>query len=349
MKVLITHEIFPPEFMRGGEIVTYKLANLLIKNGHSVKILTSGDPKIKFYKGIETIRIPINRYAMNLIFPIVLKYASWADIIQTSSGNLCFPSWLAAKILKKPICCYVHHIFGPYWKDVRGPILGRLFEIFEKFFLSRDFDAIIFQNNSSLQLGKRIGLNAKKIFMVHPGIDFKKFKIGKKEDFVLFVGTTSMDKPLVNIKGMKYLIDCASELPEVKFVIVGGGKGLEELKKTSPKNVIFKGVMKGKQLFKLYSHALIFCLPSLAEGFGLTILEAMASGCAIVSTIDLGQKGVLIKPKSSAQIRNAIEYLFKNRAKAIKMGQKNRELAKKFTWDKFINDIINIYDSITRK
>jgi len=349
MKVLITHEIFPPEFLRGGELLTYRIAHFLVKNGHSVKVLTSGNPKIKSYMGIETIRIPINRYAMNLIFPIVLKYASWADLIQTSSGNLCLPSWFAAKILKKPICCYVHHIFGHYWKDVRGPLLGRLFENLEKFFLSKDFDAIIFQNKSSLRLGKKIKLKAKKSFLIHPGIDFKKFKIRKKEEFVLFVGTTSMDKPLANIKGVKYLIECARKLPEVKFIIVGGGKGLEELKKTSPNNVVFKGALRGNPLFDIYSRALIFCLPSLAEGFGLTILEAMASGCAIVSTVDLGQKGILIKPKNSNQIKNAIEHLLKNRAESIEIGKENRRLVRKFTWDKFFKDIIKIYNSIIRK
>jgi hypothetical protein len=52
MKVLITHEIFPPEFKGGGEFLMLKIAKLLVKNGFSVKVLTSGNPKIKFYEGI---------------------------------------------------------------------------------------------------------------------------------------------------------------------------------------------------------------------------------------------------------------------------------------------------------
>jgi glycosyltransferase involved in cell wall biosynthesis len=323
-----------------------KIAKLLVKNGFSVKVLTSGNPKIKFYEGIETIRIPINRYAMNLTLPIILKHASWADLILTTSGNFCFPSWVAGKILKKPVVCYVNHILGPYWKDVRGPILGRIFEFFEKIFLSRDFDAIIFQNNSALALGKRIGLKAKKIFLVHPGIDFKKFKTGKKENVVLFVGSVSMDDSLVRLKGLKYLVDAARMLPNIKFIIVGGGLGLEKLKKISPRNVIFKGVLKGKALIEVYSKSLVFCLPSLSEGFGLSILEAMASGCTIVSTIDLGQKGILIKPKSSEEIVKAIKYFLENREKALKYGKENLRLAKNFTWKKFSNNLIKIIDEI---
>jgi glycosyltransferase involved in cell wall biosynthesis len=346
MKVLITHEIFPPEFKGGGEFLMLKIAKLLVKNGFSVKVLTSGNPKIKFYEGIETIRIPINRYAMNLTLPIILKHTSWADLILTTSGNFCFPSWVAGKILKKPVVCYVNHILGPYWKNVRGPISGRIFEFFEKIFLSRDFDAIIFQNNSALALGKRISLKAKKIFLLHPGIDFKKFKTGKKENVVLFVGSVNMDDSLVRLKGLKYLVDAARMLPNIKFIIVGGGLGLEKLKKISPRNVIFKGVLKGKALTEVYSKSLIFCLPSLSEGFGLSILEAMASGCAIVSTIDLGQKGILIKPKSSEEIVKAIKYFLENKEKALKYGKENLRLAKNFTWKKFSDDLIKIINEI---
>jgi glycosyltransferase involved in cell wall biosynthesis len=347
MKVLITHEIFPPEFKGGGEFLMLKIAKLLAKNGFSVKVLTSGNPKIKFYEGIETIRIPINRYAMNLTLPIILKHASWADLILTTSGNFCFPSWVAGKILKKPVVCYVNHILGPYWKDVRDPILGRIFEFFEKIFLSRDFDAIIFQNNSALALGKRIGLKAKKIFLVHPGIDFKKFKTGKKENVVLFVGSVSMDDSLVRLKGLKYLVDAARMLPNIKFIIVGGGLGLEKLKKISPKNVIFKGVLKGKALTEVYSKSLIFCLPSLSEGFGLSILEAMASGCAIVSSIDIGQADKIIERKNSEEIAERIVYLLDNKKFAIQIGRKNRNLAKGYNWKRFEKFFVNLFKSIS--
>jgi glycosyltransferase involved in cell wall biosynthesis len=350
MKVLIAHEIFPPEFVGGGENLMLKICLGLKERGIDVKVLTSGNPKIKSYKGIETIRIPVNRYLMNLAFFQVLKHAKDVDLIQASSGNLCFPSWLAAKLLNKPICCYVHHILNGYWKDVRGIFVGSLFENFEKFFISRDYDAIIFQNNSALKLGKKIGLNAKRIFMLQPGIDWEKFQVKReKEPFVLFVGSMNMNDALIRLKGIEYLLDAARMLPDVKFFIVGGGKALKKLKRDSPKNVVFTGTLVGEPLIELYARAQIFCLPSLSEGFGLTILEAMASGCAIVSTIDLGQEGILIKPKSSEQIKNAIEFLLKNPAKALRMGKKNRKIAKKFTWDNFLESLLKIYSLIAKR
>jgi len=350
MKILITHEIFPPEYAGGGEFLMMRIAKMLSRKGHSIKVLTSGNPRIKKHNGIETIRIPINRYGMNLALSQIVKHAKDIDIIQTSSGNTCFPSWIAAKMLNKPICCYVHHILGPYWKDVRGISAGSLFEFMEKKFLIRSYDAVIFQNKSSMKLGLKIGVEKKRTHLINPGVDYRKFQMKnvRKEPFVLFVGNFSMNKEMCRVKGVEYLIEAGKRLPNIKFVIVGGGDHLSKLKKNSPKNVVFTGPLRGERLIKLYNQALVYCLPSLAEGFGLTLLEAMASGCSIVSTIGIGQKGILVKQKNVAELVKAIQKYFNNPSLAMRIGKENRNLAKKFTWDRFINEFIRIYNLIKR-
>lgn len=349
MKILITHELFLPDRVGGGEMLMYRISKELIKKGHSVKVLTTGNPKIKKYDGIKTIRIPVNRYMMNLLFPIIAYHARDVDVIQTSSGNMCFPSWVAAKILNKPVCCYVHHIFGSYWKDVRGKIIGRIFEFMEKLFLNRSYDAIIFQNKTSRELGIKMGIK-ENIFLSHPGIDYKKFQMKniKKENMVLFVGNLCMNKTMSKIKGLEYFIDAARKLPELKFVVVGEGEYLNTLKETAPPNITFTGGLTGKPLVEQYNKASIFCLPSLTEGFGLTLLEAMASGCAITSTVDIGQSGLLIKPKNTQEIVDAVKKLIDNPRLVKKIGRENKKLAKKFMWNKFIKELIRIYNSISK-
>ena len=348
MKILITHELFPPEIVGGGELLFLKIAEKLVEKGNEVEVLTSGDSKIKSYKGIETDRIPINRYLMNLTFLQILNKAKDFDLIQTSGGNMAFPSWLAAKILKKPVCCYINHIAGNYWIDIRGQMMGRVFENMERFFLTRDYDAVIFQNNLAKKMGLEIGIDKKRIFIDQPGIDYKKFQLKniKRESIVLFVGSLNMSESLIKIKGLEYLIETARALPDVKFMVVGGGTCLNGLKRNSPKNVVFTGPLTGRPLIELYNKSLIFCLPSLIEGFGISILEAMASGCSVVSTIDLGQRGIIIKPKDSTVIVKSIKKLLENKGKTEDEGRKNRELAKKFTWDRFINNLTEIYELI---
>lgn len=344
----MVHEIFPPEISGGGEKLVLHLAKSLKDRGHAIKVVTSGDHSIKHYKGIRTMRIPVNRYMMNLSAHIIAKHAADVDIIQTSSGNACFPSWLAAKILKKPICCMVCHIFGEYWKDVQGPIKGRIFEFMEREFLSRSYDKTVFLNESSKKIGSRIGVDMKRSIVLNPGIDFDKFQVKdiKKEPFVLSVGNFSMNKPTVKIKGFEYVIETARRMPDTKFVIVGSGDYIPRLKKEATQNIEFLGDLKDYELAKLYNRALIYCAPSLTEGFGFTILEAMASGCAVVSSINLGQEGKIIKPQNPDQMVRELNMLLKNPDKAKKIGTQNKKTAKGYSWNKFVDGFEKMYGSL---
>jgi glycosyltransferase involved in cell wall biosynthesis len=347
MKILITHELFPPDVVGGGETLTYKIAKELINRGFDVKVLTSGNPRIRFYENIPTTRIPVNRYLMNLSFPLIKKHSKDVDLIHTSSGNMCLPSYLAAKVNKKPICCYIHHIFGRNWVYVRGFLLGKVFQAAERYFLTRDYDAIIFQNDLSLRIGLEMGIKKEKVFIVHPGIDWKEYDMSiEKKRQVLFVGSLSMDESLAKIKGLDYFIEAARLIPDVKFLVVGDVK---KLRVDAPKNVVFMRAKGKEELKKIYNESLVFCKPSLAEGFGLTLLEAMASGCAIVSTIDIGQKGMLAKPGDAKELAEAIKYYLDNPEIAKRDGKENKKIAKRFTWKRFIDDLIKIYEYITSK
>ena len=348
LKILIVHEIFPPDISGGGEKLVLRLAKSLKERGHEIKVVTSGDPKVRKYQGIETVRIPVNRYAMNLMVPEIARQARDADIIQTSSGNVCFPSFIAGKTTETPVCCMICHIFGNYWEDVKGPFKGKMFEAMEKVFYTQDYDKVVFLNNSSRNIGARLGVNMKKSTVMNPGIDYKKFQLkgAKKENLVMSVGNFSMDKPTVKIKGFEYVIEAARRLPEIKFVMVGTGPYMSKLKRKAPPNVEFFSNLSDRALIKLYDRALVYCAPSLAEGFGFTILEAMASGCAVVSTIDLGQKGRLIKPKRTDDIVRAIRRLMKNPKEAKRIGEENRRIAKAFMWDKFVDGFEEIYESL---
>ncbi|MEO0281487.1 MAG: glycosyltransferase family 4 protein [candidate division WOR-3 bacterium] len=350
MKILITHEIFPPEAHGGGEKLTHKIARELINKGFNVKIITSGDPKLKEFDGIPTKRIPVNRYLMNLSYPIIKKESKGFDLIHTSSGNMCLPSYLAAKSNKIPICCYVHHIFGDNWIDVHGVFVGRVFHFMEKYFLTRDYDKVIFQNGLSKKIGLNMGIKENKMELIHPGIDFKKYQIKTKREMrVLFVGNLCMNQSTSKIKGLDYLLNVTKYFPGVEFCIVGDGEYLNKISSRVGENVKLLGKMNEQELAVLYNSSLILCQPSLAEGFGLSILEAMASGCAIVSTIDIGQVDPIIRPKSIDDLKKALSLYINNRKLAEINGMRNRNIARKFTWKKYIDDLIKIYDNIIQK
>lgn len=342
MKVLITHELFMPDFHGGGEMIAYELAKGLLEKGVDVEVLTTGDPGIKEFDGIKTTRMSINRYLMNLAAPIVWKHAKSCDIIQTLNYNACFPSWTAGKLMKKPVVCIVTGLYGKRWMKMRGPVLGNLSKWVERFQINRSYDRILFLSEFSRQIGIGAGIPKELTDVVNPGIDHKKFKAKRKNFFVLFMGRFAKQKGVYN------LIEVAKQLSDVNFKLVGKGEEEEKLKSIAPKNVEFLNLnfKSGKPFYDLYSRAAIFCLPSIAETFGLVIVEAMASGCAIISTVPLDYEGIRIEAGNNKRLADAIRHLIENPRKTLRMGRTNIEKSKKYNWDDFIKKVMKIYEEV---
>lgn len=155
-----------------------------------------------------------------------------------------------------------------------------------------------------------------------------------------------MNESMSKLKGLIEFIEAAKYFPNYTFYIVGKGDYLQKIKKTSPKNVIFTGPLFGKKLHDMFSKSLIYCNLSLSEGFGLTVAEAMASGCAIVSTIDIGQAGLFVNPKDVRGLEKAISYLVNNPKEIDRMVSINKNLAKNYTWDNFVEGFQKVYKTL---
>ena len=340
MRVLITHELFPPEVWRMGEKINYDIARRLINAGIEVKVLTTGNPKIKEIDGIPTVRLPVQRYLMNLSALWICKNARGFDLIQTNNYNACLPSYVAAKLMNKPIVCLIHGMYGRRWLKMRGTVLGSLSMLVEKFQVTHNYDKMLFFSKFGRDAALEAGVKKEITEVIKPGFDFEKYKAGKKESFVLFVGR------LAKQKGLEYMIKAARDLPEIKFLIVGSGEEEKKLKAIAPANVKFLGFVSGKKLIDLYSRALVFCLPSVGETFGFVQLEAMASGCAIVSTLPLDYEGIRVNFGDAEGLKKALSYLTDNPKVAIKMGKANRKKASEYRWDDFMKKLIKIYEGL---
>lgn len=345
MKILITHELFMPDFSGGGEKLVYEMAKGLVKAGNEVKVLTTGNPNIKDFEGIKTIRLKRNRFLMNLAFYSIYKHAKWADIIQTSTYNACFPSWVVSKILKKPIFCMVMSYWGSQWKNMRPGIKGTVSKYMEKLFLHRSYNKLIFLSEFSKNFILKEGFKTKNYFINNPGVDTHLYKPLNKENYVLFSGRYAKQK------GVYDLLEVAKRLPSINFILMGWGKEEKKMKKLASSNVIFKNksLKDGDSFFKEYGKSPLFFLPSYGETFGFVLVEAMAAGCCVISTMPLGYKGAVVKIGNINEMVNSIKDLFNNKEKMLKYGQENIELAKKFTWENFTKKLIEEYKRCYKK
>lgn len=112
------------------------------------------------------------------------------------------------------------------------------------------------------------------------------------------------------------------------------------------------GFVPDSELVALYNIAFVFVMPSLYEGFGLPILEAMSCGCSVVtsregSLREIGKDSVYyVDPYNANDIADGIGEIYFNENIAKEFSQKGLKQAKKFSWEKAARETISIYRKV---
>lgn len=143
-----------------------------------------------------------------------------------------------------------------------------------------------------------------------------------------------------------------NKIEDLKLILGGGvwkkfeGELESILKEYDPSKVILTGYIKENELRNYFSNALCFIYPSLYEGFGLPVLEAMQCGCPVItSNISslpevIGDCGIKINPNSDEEMIKAFETMYFNSEFRKKCSQKGIERAKEFSWSKCASELL---------
>ncbi len=197
----------------------------------------------------------------------------------------------------------------------------------------------------------------------HPSSDLEKIKLvlekyGIKGEYIIYIGTIQPRKNLIS------LIESLKRIENLNLVIVGKTKGLGReawmfegiLNKPKELNiedrVIFTGFVPNEELPYLLSGSSGFILPSLWEGFGIPVLEAMACGIpVIVSNVSslpevVGSAGLLIDPGSTDEIEQAIRTIYADKKLRYKYCKKSLEQARKFSYKKMAKQVIKVLEEV---
>ena len=173
------------------------------------------------------------------------------------------------------------------------------------------------------------------------------------QPFILAVGKISPRKNLeVVIKALKKL---NSSIPHHLVTVGGDGWDFQNTKSLAESlglsdRVHFRGFVSDITLNALYKKATLFIYPSLFEGFGLPVLEAMASGCPVItSNISSlpevsGEAALLIDPQDVDEVASAIEAICKNQSLAAELKRKGLERAGRFSWKKCAQETLKVYE-----
>jgi len=212
-------------------------------------------------------------------------------------------------------------------------------------------------------------ISPEKISVIYQGVDSRFYQDMSNEknsmlkplyvdgDFALFVGLT---RPRKNVDRLVRAF--AKVLPSLKtgakLVLAGkidtrflDVRRLAERLNISD-SVVQLGFVSEDQLLALYKTACCFVFPSLYEGFGLPVLEAMAAGTPVitsrVSSLPevAGDAALLVNPYNVDEIAEAMYKLFTDASFRDKLRQKGKERSKQFTWRKCAQKTLKVYEEV---
>lgn len=175
------------------------------------------------------------------------------------------------------------------------------------------------------------------------GVEARPPQIAKP--YVLFVGTP---EPRKNLPRLAQAVSLLRSRGFRERLVVAGGGGWGNM--TIPSDgVDLIGPVSDRELAGLYAHASCLALPSLYEGFGLTVVEAMAAGAPVVASRAgalpeiSGSAAVLVDPYDVSSIASGIERAILERESLIALGS---ERVKQFRWDRTAEAMTEIYRAI---
>ena len=147
-------------------------------------------------------------------------------------------------------------------------------------------------------------------------------------------------------KGVWDVLAVAKALPEIRFRIVGWGPEEQAMRRAASANVEFVGAVRDADLAREYARASVFFLPSRAEGSPVALLEAMASGCAVVCTLPFDFDGLKVEPGDVPGLIAAVRSLALDPARARSLGEQNVARALSHNWEDFAAILHGVYREV---
>ena len=374
MKITLVYDAIYPYIKGGGEKRFYEIGKRLAKKGHQVHLygmkLWEGANVIKqnemYLHGIcKTKKLYTKEGRRSILQAIYFGFHSMKLIKEDFDVIDCcgFPYFslfsckLIVLIKRKKLFSTWHEVWGKnYWYKYIG-WKGYLGYIIEKLAVLMPDKIISVSKHTTHKLKKELN-SKKRIYTVPNGIEFDlitKIKSAKEESDVIFVGRLTSHKNVdIFIKAIKLIKE---KNLEIKSLIIGDGpekKTLEALtqKLNLKKNIKFLGFLENNDdVYALMKSSKVFVLPSTREGFGIVVIEANACGIPVITInhkdnaardlIEEGKNGFVCQLNEEEIAKRIIRILINS--SGLNMKKACMDLAKKYDWDKIVDEIEGIY------
>jgi glycosyltransferase involved in cell wall biosynthesis len=328
--------------------------------------------------GVKIVTVPYLIRRINLILDLlafislfVLFVKEKPTIVHTHTSKAGLLGRWAAKLARVPIIVHTPHghVFFGYF----GPLKTEMFIFLERLStrLTDRIVALTSREKAEYESFKIAG--EEKLTVINSGVDLDiirelpfperqqlKREMGIPEQDMV-VGTAGRLEP---VKGPEHLIEAArfvlSVRPDVCFVFAGDGTLKPDLKQKAcdlgiQDKILFLGWRK--DVTKVISIYDIFVFPSLNEGMGRVLVEAMTLGKPIVASnvggipdvVMHGKNGFLVPPKDPGRLAECIQLLLNDQERREKMGAEGKAMALKFSKDIMVERLAKLYEELQAK
>ena len=399
MKALFFTREFPP-YVYGGagvhvEYLAAELAKLMDVDVRSFgdqdeengKLTVKGFPydNVVFDNANDKLKAVLKTLSTNIHMNVDVVDA---DIIHCHTWYAHFAGIIAKLCYGVPLVITTHSLepLRP-WKREQ---LGRGYDAsswIEKTAIEMADALIAVSNETKEDVLNHFNVDEKKVKVIYNGINLEeyvvteesstldKYGIDRTKPYVLFVGRITRQKGIIHlVNAIKYIdpetqiILCAGA-PDTKEIEKEMEESVNEVKKTRDNVIWIAEMLDKKEIIQLYSHADVFCCPSIYEPFGIINIEAMACETAVVASavggikevVVEGETGLLIPveqqteapfepidpDKFSKDLADGVNKLINDESLRNKMAKNGRKRVEEtFDWTAIAKQVENLYKSL---
>ena len=375
MLICLVSETWPPD-INGVAHTLSQLANQLHHRGITLQLVrprqanhATRHPSVRSELLVRGLTIPSYREVrFGLPAPRRLQRL-WKEqrpdvIYLATQGPLGWSARRVAQRMNLPVVAGWHTNFDHYCHDYRIPWLAPVvLSVLRRFHNGCAATLVPTQaltETLTKQGFKRLsvmgrGINAEQFSPKHrSSLLREQWGVGEHQPVALYVGRLASEKNLVLLEeSFRRLLDAR---PDMALVIVGDGPARQRLEHTLP-NAHFTGFVPHESLALYYASADLFLFPSLSETWGNVVLEAMASGLAVVAfkhaaaaeLIDHECNGLAIDPGDRAGFYNAAATLCQQPKRYTQIGSAARQRALEYRWSAVADTFLTILQQAQEK
>lgn len=368
MRILYVNKISP---LTGGgaELRLWEVARHLARRGHQVDIVCGKHkadlPDQQQIEGVRLHNVQIlpqwlfrwERLSFFLVrygfyfFSVhaIARQTVRADIVVDCATPVISSAGWICKRLNKPCVVTIYETFGRNWFRLKGPITALLGYVAEHVFYRWNYDGYITLSDQTYSVLVARGKPTGKIQYLRHGAGVERLSRASTEHNsageVIFVGRLVKQKNVSSLLRAWAIVH--AELIPAQLRIIGDGPDRTHLEELAASlgishSVCFEGRVSEDRKWEALDRASLFAHPSLQEGFGIVLLEAMLAGLPIVAYdlpifrefITGGEHGFVVAPDDHEQLAACIIKLLRDHSLLEDIGARNRAYAREFTWEK---------------